>query len=320
MTTRQRGTAARFGLVLLNLLAPGVGLLRAGDKRRALIIYGVYFAAFFVFVAVRTATTTITFAAFAAYAALMVTVLIITVAALALSMRLTWRESSQLTLPRPIWSRWYSIVAAIVFTTALCWFLPSDSARPYHSFYLPAESMEPTLNKGDRFLASMRKPKALHRGDLLMVKAEGGFTYVKRLAALPGDRISLKNGFVFINGQAVAVKPAGGRRVSYPYMPATEARLYLEMFPGEASPHWIQDLGPSAEDDMPELTVAPGHVFMLGDNRDDSADSRVPATMGGLEQVPIENVIGRALFLYWPLDKMGQSLGGPEQDSTMRPI
>ena len=75
----------------------------------------------------------------------------------------------------------------------------------------------------------------------------------------------------------------------------------------------IQDLGPSSEDDMAEVTMPPGRVFALGDNRDNSADSRVPKFMGGLELVPIEDVVGRPLFFTWPAKKMGSSVEGPSR-------
>lgn len=142
------------------------------------------------------------------------------------------------------------------------------------------------------------------------MRTADGVSYVKRVAGLPGDRIALREGVVFINGVAANQRLVGVRPVSYPYLGVREARLFLERFPGEAQAHLIQDLGPSEIDNFPETTVAAGHVFTLGDNRDNSADSRVSADMGGLEQVPLNDVAGRALYTYWPINKMGQSLNG----------
>ena len=66
----------------------------------------------------------------------------------------------------------------------------------------------------------------------------------------------------------------------------------------------------TAYDDTPEQRVAPGHIFLLGDNRDHSADSRVPIAEMGLEQVPVSAIRGQPLFYYWGSDnsRMGEPL------------
>ena len=78
-----------------------------------------------------------------------------------------------------------------------------------------------------------------------------------------------------------------------------ETSHLAERFPGEGRPHSIYDFGPNRVDDMPEQRVAPGHVFVLGDNRDRSADSRVPQPEMGVEQLPIDHIVGRAIFITW---------------------
>ena len=198
-------------------------------------------------------------------------------------------------------------------TAAAIWAFSGVSVAGVRSFYIPSEAMEPTLENGDHFIAAMSRPKELQRGQLVLIRTSGGDIYVKRLAALPGDTIALAKGIVSINGQPVQREAAGRRRVAYPYLSATEAFLFREQFPGEQAPHLIQDLGPSSEDDMAEVTMPPGRVFALGDNRDNSADSRVPKFMGGLELVPIEDVVGRPLFFTWPAKKMGSSVEGPSR-------
>lgn len=305
MIERRRHPVARIGITLLNLLAPGLGLLRVGDLRRALLAYGASTGALAVFVAVLVATTNISFRA---YAILLGTGLFVALASYGAAIWWTWRASRVLTQPRPIWSRWYSVVGAMLIAFGISWILTGIWESRYRHFYLPSEGMEPTLSKSDRFLASMRKPTKLRRGDIILVRSPYGNIYVKRLAALPGDQIALRRGAVVINGMRAEVRPAGVRAVSYPYRETTIARVFEEKFPRESKAHIIQDFGASEADDVPEAVVRPGHVFVLGDNRDHSADSRVPHSMGGLEQVPVENVIGRALFVYWPLQKAGTRL------------
>ena len=308
MSERRRGLVARIGIVLLNFVTPGLGLLRVGELRRAVMYYAIAEGGFIVFIGALALTTNISFGAYAAAVGL---VLLVLLSALCMAIWQTWNCSRAIIEPRPLWATWYAVVGAVLVTVGVRYLYTDAWHRIYHNFYVPSEGMEPTLDTNDKFVASMRPPRDLHRGDILLVKAPSGATYVKRLAALPGDKVALRDGVVFINGVAAAMTSHGSRRVSYPYKDVTEAKLYLEQFPGEARPHLIQDLGVTPEDNFPEVRMDSSHVFLLGDNRDDSADSRVSKSEGGLEQVRISDVIGRPLFFYWPRAKMGQSLRSP---------
>jgi signal peptidase I len=174
-------------------------------------------------------------------------------------------------------------------------------------FYLPSEAMAPTLLKNDRLLASMQAPASLRRGDVILLRL-GDSIYIKRIAALPGDRIAFAKGQVILNGRPVPQQPVGTELVAgYDgEQPATRLR---EHFPGESGDHYIYDSGPSPEDDLAEQIVAPGHVFVLGDNRDNSADSRVPRAEMGVEQLPIGDIRGTPLFYTWgPSHKFGRAI------------
>jgi signal peptidase I len=165
---------------------------------------------------------------------------------------------------------------------------------------MPSESMKPTMQPYDRFVAWMAAPAELHRGDLVLVDPGNGSLYGKRIAGLPGDRIALHDGIVFLNGRQVAQRWLGVERSERPESNGSvERRLLAEQFPGEASPHQIYDEGYFQFDDMEEQVVAPGHLFLLGDNRDNSADSRVPQTQQGLEQAPVNSVRGVPWFFTW---------------------
>jgi signal peptidase I len=158
----------------------------------------------------------------------------------------------------------------------------------------------------------MRGPGDLKRGDVVLVETDGGAIYISRVAALPGDQIGLVDGIVFLNGQ-----PVTQRRIGADPPPRdeatdgqTEAIRLAEQFPGEAAPHEIYDLGRRPADDYPPTQIPPGHIFLLGDNRDNAADSRIPRNLMGLELVPVERVRGRPLFYTWGSSRpMGTPIG-----------
>ncbi|HEX4739356.1 MAG TPA: signal peptidase I [Allosphingosinicella sp.] len=176
-----------------------------------------------------------------------------------------------------------------------------------HAYYIPSEAMMPTLLKNDRLMAIMLPPKPLRRGDTILFRV-GDSTYIKRIAGLPGDRIAFAGGRVILNGQSVAQQPVGTETVNEFSSQQRVTRL-REHFPGEEGDHFIYDSGPSPEDDMPEQRVALGHLFVLGDNRDNSADSRIPRSEQGVEQLPIGDITGRPGFYTWgPSHKFGQAI------------
>jgi signal peptidase I len=186
-------------------------------------------------------------------------------------------------------------------------------AEPYT---VPSPSMVPTLLVGDELAASKyaygyskysspiglmpdfsgrllgREPD---RGDVIVFRLprDPSTTYVKRLIGLPGDRIQMQRGRLYINGALVA------RRAIGPFAGETGPRgepatLYTETLPGGRQ-HEIVEISDSERyDDTPLFIVPPRHYFMMGDNRDNSLDSRIAAADGGVGFVPEENLVARA--------------------------
>lgn len=210
-------------------------------------------------------------------------------------------------------------------------------------FYIPSESMMPGLLVGDRLVVSKypygwsfvsptfhllpymegrlfgRMPQ---RGDVVIVSPPGAKQdYIKRVIGLPGDRLEMRSGTVIINGVPVrrsqpvprlipvdenapcAANQFPGRLVNGPDGAAyCELPIVRETLPNGRSFDTV-DLGASETDDFPPITIPENHLFLMGDNRDRSADSRVPLALGGLGgPVPWENIGGRAEFITFSLD------------------
>jgi signal peptidase I len=135
--------------------------------------------------------------------------------------------------------------------------------------------------------------KVPERGDVIVFRLprDPSTTYVKRLIGLPGDRIQVKGGRLHINDAIVA------RRAVGPFTGDAGDRgtptLYVETLPGGRE-HEIVEMSDAAQhDDTPVFVVPARHYFMMGDNRDNSVDSRIGVADGGVGFVPEDNLIGR---------------------------
>ena len=179
------------------------------------------------------------------------------------------------------------------------------------AFQIPSGSMIPTLEIGDHIFVAkfsygvgipFTNTKILElkqpvRGDVIVFKypVDPSVDYIKRVVGLPGDRIELKRNELFVNGQPVPREKVG----EYEYSEGTsgfpegyQCELWEETL-GKARHQKIQCPSKPTPGFYGPTVVPPGHVFVMGDNRDNSSDSRVWGF------VPHENITGRALIVWW---------------------
>ena len=184
-------------------------------------------------------------------------------------------------------------------------------------FYVPSGSMEPTLLIGDALLASKfpygygtaSLPMQINLpetgrvfegtpkpGDVVVFRWPGdrAQAWVKRVVGLPGDRIQMRQGQLFINDHAATLKPDGTGEAEDDSGHVERAYRFVETLPNGVSHLIFKQRDNGRLDNTPEVTVPAGKLFVLGDNRDNSADSRISVREGGVGLLPMENLVGRA--------------------------
>lgn len=289
-----RSWLARTGIVLLNLLLPGLGLIRLGYYRVGGLFVGCHIILTIVVWLVLSIDMTVTFTRLlVGLGAVLLIGLVVYAAAIILS----WRHSATV-IHRQRWLwRWYGVLGLEVLVVAALWPFTGYSTLSLRNFYIPTVAMTPTLAVHDRIIADYRHVEPIARGDVVILR-HGRDAWIKRVAAVPGDTIAMHDGVVILNGAPVAQRLVTKETVDDRDGQHMAMRL-SEQFPGEAHPHEIYDMGPTDQDNAPAVTLSPSQYFLLGDNRDNSMDSRFGVADGGLGAVPRQLIEGRVLFRYW---------------------
>ncbi len=209
----------------------------------------------------------------------------------------------------------FSNLKSIFLAIFIALLIRSFIAEPFN---IPSGSMKPNLLVGDFIFVSKwsygyskhslpfsipiipgkilsKMPK---RGDVVVFKTptDNRTDYIKRVIGLPGDTIRIIDGQIQINGNLVL------KKITKPFIDNTNyenkrKRQYLEyFFDKEILVLDLHDLGLNSSDNTELITVKEGYIFVMGDNRDNSADSRV------IGQIPIKNLVGKAQFVFFSLE------------------
>lgn len=190
---------------------------------------------------------------------------ILSVSALLLASRIIIKRTAQ--IPAAVRTSIVETLDACLFAALLSLVIITFVVQ---AFYIPSGSMEPTLMVDDRILVAkfVYRFEPVHRGDVVVFRypLNPQRDFVKRVIGLPGDRVQLQDGVVHLDGNVLSEK-------GYTIKPD------------------FGNYGP--------VTVPASHYFVLGDNRNNSEDSRF------FGYVPGGNVIGKAIFIYWPLPRVG---------------
>ncbi len=207
-------------------------------------------------------------------------------------------------------------------------------------FYIPSESMLPRLVNGDYLLLAKwpygysryslpfsvpllpEQRLIAHqpsRGDVVVFKAPpaNDTDWIKRVIGLPGDTIQMKSGVLWLNGQAIPKQRIADFEIAVTpntkcYSPQFAAKRtdssdvcrypqYRETLPGGRT-YNVLDLGPRPQDNTEPVMVPEGKLFLMGDNRDNSEDSRFSVSEGGIDLVPADNLLGRATVMMFSTD------------------
>jgi len=171
----------------------------------------------------------------------------------------------------------------------------------YSKFSMP---FAPDLFSG-RILSS--DPK---RGDIAVFKLprDGSTDYIKRVIGLPGDKVQMIEGRLYINGQVAERERVASIRTRDAFGREADVPTYRETLPGGIAYQIIERDGDRGFYDNTSVYEVPaGHYFMMGDNRDNSTDSRVAAVDQGVGYVPLENFVGRAELIFFSVEE-GESV------------
>lgn len=270
---------------LLSLLTSGLGQLYNRQPRRAAVAFMVEF----VFLLILTFTPPPTFGSFLAFG-------VVTLAwKLAVVIDAFVQARRRKAVALAAYNRGFVYVAIVLSAMLLSAILSPQ--RHFETFKIMNASNFPTLRQGERVMAYSIAPDELARGDMIVFRLprDPKITYVKRIVGMPGERVQMVRGQVVINKV-----PLHRTSVESDTSPsAISGNTFIEAAP-EGRGYLVLDQSLSSTfDTVQEQRVPDDHYWVLGDNRDDSIDSRAMFQVGF---VPAENIYRKVAYIYWSRD------------------
>ena len=294
-TSRETGRRPRRWWIALPLaiLAPAASYLYVGRARRAicaavflvLVFLGLWHGLWGLL------TGRLAFTVFVAVAALGGLAFIIDAARIAAACR-----DYQLRPYNRLWIYAAVVVASALFTNVDL--VTAGAVKPsLRSFAAAGASGLPALEVGDRFLTDTfaYRHRGPEPGDVVVLQLSGYFA-VKRVVATAGDTVQMIGGVLHINGHAAPIEPVAGAAGE------TTGTIDRETLPNGRSYRILDSRKDGPLDDTAVFHVPADSYFVLGDNRDNSTDSRLPLGSGGIGYVPRSAIVGRALWIWWSAD------------------
>lgn len=286
----------------LSILMPGVGHAYCGKLRRGLVfglLYAIGIPVVLGFLAYASPASTVTFGLLMALAAFGVVI-----GAAVDSYRLARRTRSDYELKAYNGPGIYVLLGLLIQGSCLGYALHVRSTL-FQAFRVPSMSEFPTIVPNDRLLVDRNAYRKAdpQRGDTILFRPpneDWRTYYIKRIVALEGDTVAIKDGTLYVNGEKLAVgramKPPSAERVTEDgrtlqgeFFEETNASARYTIFLSTSEQNAVRDL--------PETVVPQQHCFVLGDNRNRSRDSR------HFGPIPYAVIEGRADYIYWPADR-----------------
>ncbi|MDP6709354.1 MAG: signal peptidase I [Alphaproteobacteria bacterium] len=215
----------------------------------------------------------------------------------------------------------FGFISTIIYALAIALVIRTVAYEPFN---IPSESMLPTLLVGDYIFVSKFSygysrhsvifspplgegrifESAPKRGDVAVFKLprDNDTDYIKRIIGLPGDRIQMRRGVLYLNGKAVKRERIDDFEYTDQYGNRFAIPRHRERLPNGVEYDTLDLIENGDIDDTGIYTVPPEHYFAMGDNRDNSIDSRVAMMKQGVGFIPAENLVGRAEILFFSTD------------------
>lgn len=272
-----------FIAFILSLMLPGLGQIYNGQIKKGILFFVLCLLNPLLFGISRGATF------FYGYVFLFLIELIIRIYAIVDAIK--YANRLKFYIPKP-YNTWYFQLSIAIFMVILLWFYDVKSILGIQSFKIPTPSNQPTIQIGDWLVADMKayKNDQPTYGDIVVFKKENEQIYTFRIVGLPKDTLELIDNIITING-----KQSKSTFIKETYSDELPVREFEEEFPN-GQKHMIYKLKQPfdhAKSNVKDIIVPPNSYYLLGDNRDNAADSRYE---GFVNRNKIE---GRIVYSYW---------------------